>query len=1312
MIAPSVDLQTKPSSPGFVPLRTGDAFDSPNKTVPARRPAEENQSQFGNSAVVNDAEQAQSPEPALDWRASGSRSPTSNLPSQAPQQSVPNSSVSQYLTPTVDPSSSETIFDSFSRSTATDVATQLGWLGDKVSTQFHVDRTQFAESAPPITVSIEGSQAQLEEGAINEGASSTMPTADSIVLDPAPPGKLLDATATTVPPQPADDSVSTEIGPAPQFRMDGEANPAQMNSVNVQSRQVADEASRSVSESIQGNQAANRIVAEPLHRAEEIAVSATKTSLATSQSTEMAEYLLTDVGSDARAIAESDFAPTLEATLAAPREQVQQAALTRDDTRQQALTAAQQQADEASSAAAQEQQQSIAQGQALVEQEKKAGLAEQRAELERFEGDVTSAHQTQKAEIKRTVADEQSRADQAIGDGKKQAEEKQAAAQRLADEEKQKAEADKPQEERNWWGKLTSWFKNAIRDWTDKLVGAIKRVFDAAKSAVNTVLTAAKNLAVGIIKALRETVVGMIQAFAAGLKLMVSALLIAFPKIREKVIAAIDSVVTKAIEVVDAIAKRLEDSVVAIVDGLQSTINKALDLFELVIVTQIQIVGAVLSGNFMEAALILFRAACKSVGIPADEFIGILRDARDAFLDIIKRPAKFLGYLISAMGQGMKIFFANFPQRMIAGLTGWLFGMVASAGMTLPKSFDLKSIFMLLLQVMGITYEYIRGKVVALVGEQTVERIEQIMTPIRILFTEGPGALWQWIGDQVAVIKDKIVEAVSQWVVTQVIQQAMIKLASMFTPVGAFVQAVLMMYNTVMFFVSKITEIFAWVKSITSSLKTIAIGAIAAAANYIDQSMSKSIPLIIDFLARLVGINGIGEKIREIVTKLRAPIDKGIAFVVTKIIELAKKAWGGIKAGASAVKQTVSDWWNAKKEFTTDSGEHHELYLSGDGEQRQLIIASTPEQFTRYLKKLESLGTVDNRVIFDLRWRHTELEKLASAPKPETEKEASDRRTEVLYKMAALAEILQRMPRVEEQLSEAEMIARFSAGLGLEAQECRVFMADEGITAADIASFAADMTPAVGTSKSVVELFSGTDPITGKEASRWWAAVGLIPFGKLGKRAELVSKIFRKRIGRARSAVTEIAPLVSASRKFGKRVGFTGAIKDRALLDGELTSRELVEAINRTGFTTHEGSEFVMRLQGRSNARLFLIKEIRVDQLEKAAAIGGFELTAAQKLAISSGKKGAKVKLEKWQGRKLTRQNAASILDKSQIEAMAEDASRLEKTGIETLGDLGQVLNDGLVASSRDGRLLISHPKGDLIVDESTRELITILVHK
>jgi ferritin len=43
----------------------------------------------------------------------------------------------------------------------------------------------------------------------------------------------------------------------------------------------------------------------------------------------------------------------------------------------------------------------------------------------------------------------------------------------------------------------------------------------------------------------------------------------------------------------------------------------------------------------------------------------------------------------------------------------------------------------------------------------------------------------------------------------------------MFTPVGAFVQAVLMMYNTIMFFVEKIKEIFAWVKSITSSINAL-----------------------------------------------------------------------------------------------------------------------------------------------------------------------------------------------------------------------------------------------------------------------------------------------------------------------------------------------------------------------------------------------------------------------------------------------------------------------------------------------------------
>ena len=228
------------------------------------------------------------------------------------------------------------------------------------------------------------------------------------------------------------------------------------------------------------------------------------------------------------------------------------------------------------------------------------------------------------------------------------------------------------------------------------------------------------------------------------------------------------------------------------------------------------------------------------------------------------------------------------------------------------------------------------------------------MTPIRIMFTEGPGALWEWIKDQAEEVKNKIVEAASQWLVTQVITQAAVKLASMFTPVGAFVQAVLMMYNTIMFFVSKIQEIFAWVKSVTSSLATIAKGAIGAAVEYIDGAMSKSIPLIIDFLARLVGVSGIGEQIRGVVSKLQAPVEKAIDTVIGSLVSGAKAAWGGVKTGAIAVKNAVVGWWEAKESFTDVVGASHTLFIQREGDRHHVIVASAVRKYENFLAQIEA----------------------------------------------------------------------------------------------------------------------------------------------------------------------------------------------------------------------------------------------------------------------------------------------------------------------------------------------------------------------
>ena len=50
----------------------------------------------------------------------------------------------------------------------------------------------------------------------------------------------------------------------------------------------------------------------------------------------------------------------------------------------------------------------------------------------------------------------------------------------------------------------------------------------------------------------------------------------------------------------------------------------------------------------------------------------------------------------------------------------------------------------------------------------------------------------------------------------------------------------------------------------------------------IEQAMARTIPLIISFLARLLGLGGISEKIKSIITKIQARVDAAVDKVIAK----------------------------------------------------------------------------------------------------------------------------------------------------------------------------------------------------------------------------------------------------------------------------------------------------------------------------------------------------------------------------------------------------------------------------------------------
>jgi len=102
----------------------------------------------------------------------------------------------------------------------------------------------------------------------------------------------------------------------------------------------------------------------------------------------------------------------------------------------------------------------------------------------------------------------------------------------------------------------------------------------------------------------------------------------------------------------------------------------------------------------------------------------------------------------------------------------------------------------------------------------------------------------------------------------------------MFNPVGAIVQAVITIYNLVQFFIERAQQIAAFVNSIFDSIAEIAGGNIQKAVVAVENSLAKGLPVAIGFLASLVGIGGITSKVKDIIQKIRKPIDKAVGKAV------------------------------------------------------------------------------------------------------------------------------------------------------------------------------------------------------------------------------------------------------------------------------------------------------------------------------------------------------------------------------------------------------------------------------------------------
>jgi len=361
------------------------------------------------------------------------------------------------------------------------------------------------------------------------------------------------------------------------------------------------------------------------------------------------------------------------------------------------------------------------------------------------------------------------------------------------------------------------------------------------------------------------------------------------------------------------------------------------------------------SATWIEAALNALKAVVEAIIAIKNLFVNLLVAVIEAIGAIIQDPIGFLSNLISGIKQGFENFGANIKKHLITGLVEWLTGSLNGVGITIPENlFSLSGIFDLSMQIMGLTWDYFRAKAVKHIGEPVVQALETGFEMFKIIREKGINGLWEYIKESFTDLKETVMDGIRDMIITKVVEAGIKWVLGLMSPAGAFVKAAMMIIDIVKFFVERASQIFELVTAFTNSIRQLAAGNVAGVAKGIEKALAKALPVMIGFLASLLGITGLTAKVQKIIKKIRKRIDKAIDKLINKAKKWGKKLFSK-KKGKKNKKQKNKDIASGKLKDTEvgkvakfKSGkENHKLWIDTSGKGVDVMMASVPESLTK-----------------------------------------------------------------------------------------------------------------------------------------------------------------------------------------------------------------------------------------------------------------------------------------------------------------------------------------------------------------------------
>ncbi|MET9014047.1 hypothetical protein ABZX74_24480 [Streptomyces olivaceoviridis] len=301
--------------------------------------------------------------------------------------------------------------------------------------------------------------------------------------------------------------------------------------------------------------------------------------------------------------------------------------------------------------------------------------------------------------------------------------------------------------------------------------------------------------------------------------------------------------------------------------------------------------------GLVQKAVDAVAGVIKTIKELKDLLMGILAKAAAAITKIIKDPIGFLGNLVRAVGAGLQQFVSNIGTHLQSGLVSWLLGTAVKAGIEIPSRFDLKGIIQLIASLLGLTWANIRARITRKgVPDQAMNTVEQSVPVAKALATEGPAGAVNEIQAEVGDLKSTILEELKSYLIPTVIIAGITWIISLLNPASAFVRAVKGIIDIVTFIVTQGAQIVQFVNAVLDAVVAIANGGSAGVPKMVETALAASVPLLIGFLASLLGIGGLANKIRQVFQKVARPVNRAIDKVVDFIAKKGKAFWSKLKS--------------------------------------------------------------------------------------------------------------------------------------------------------------------------------------------------------------------------------------------------------------------------------------------------------------------------------------------------------------------------------------------------------------------------------